>query len=101
MLYTTETRADSNEQIGAKLTGLGNGVLRYGLAVVVGWIGMMKFTAYEANGIQPLVAHSPLLGLALPVPVSAGILCRLGSSRGLHRHYGRAATMVAESIRNR
>lgn len=23
---------------------------------------MMKFTEYEANGIQPLVAHSPFLG---------------------------------------
>jgi uncharacterized membrane protein YkgB len=34
---------------------------RYGLVVVIGWIGFMKFTAYEANGIQPLVAHSPLM----------------------------------------
>jgi uncharacterized membrane protein YkgB len=32
------------------------------LALVIGWIGMMKFTAYEAQGIEPLVAHSPLLG---------------------------------------
>jgi uncharacterized membrane protein YkgB len=37
-------------------------VLRYGLVLVVGWIGLMKFTGYEANGIQPLVAHSPLMG---------------------------------------
>lgn len=36
-------------------------VLRYGLALVIGWIGFMKFTGYEASGIQPLVAHSPLL----------------------------------------
>lgn len=35
--------------------------LRYGLVLVIAWIGMMKFTAYEANGIQPLVAHSPLM----------------------------------------
>src|SRR3954452_10199146 len=62
MLYTTETRGDSNEPIAVRLTALGNGVLRYGLAVVVGWIGLMKFTGYEASGIQPLVAHSPLLG---------------------------------------
>jgi len=39
----------------------GSRVLRYGLALVIGWIGMMKFTVYEAKGIQPLVAHSPLL----------------------------------------
>lgn len=36
--------------------------LVYGLAVVIGWIGAMKFTAYEAAGIEPLVRHSPFLG---------------------------------------
>jgi reactive chlorine resistance protein C len=35
--------------------------LRYRLVLVIGWIGLMKFTGYEANGIQPLVAHSPLM----------------------------------------
>ncbi|MCI4675440.1 YkgB family protein [Candidatus Mycolicibacterium alkanivorans] len=34
---------------------------RYGLVVVIGWIGALKFTAYEAQGIQPLVANSPLM----------------------------------------
>jgi uncharacterized membrane protein YkgB len=29
--------------------------------VVVGWIGLMKFTAYEAEGIHPFIANSPLL----------------------------------------
>jgi uncharacterized membrane protein YkgB len=28
---------------------------------VIGWIGMMRFTGYEAQGIEPLVAHCPLL----------------------------------------
>src|SRR5262245_64168731 len=37
-------------------------LIRYGLVLVVAWIGAMKFTAYEANGIQPLVANSPFLG---------------------------------------
>jgi reactive chlorine resistance protein C len=36
-------------------------LLRYGLVLVIGWIGFMKFTAYEAAGIQPLVSHSPLM----------------------------------------
>jgi len=36
--------------------------MRYGLVLVVAWIGAMKFTAYEANGIQPLVANSPFMG---------------------------------------
>ena len=40
---------------------LGSLVLRYGLALVIGWIGLMKFTEYETKAIQPLVAHSPLM----------------------------------------
>src|SRR5262249_7866008 len=39
----------------------GRELARYGLVVVVGWIGLMKFTAYEAEGIRPFVANSPLL----------------------------------------
>lgn len=35
--------------------------LRYGLVLVLGWIGAMKFTAYEAEGIKGLVATSPLM----------------------------------------
>src|SRR5215475_4724874 len=37
-------------------------LMRYGLVLVVAWIGAMKFTAYEAAGIQPLVANSPFMG---------------------------------------
>ena len=35
---------------------------RYGLVVVIGWIGALKFAHFEANQIQPLVAHSPFMG---------------------------------------
>jgi uncharacterized membrane protein YkgB len=40
----------------------GKTIVRSGLVIVLVWIGGMKFTAYEAMGIQPLVAHSPLVG---------------------------------------
>lgn len=40
---------------------VGREIVRWGLIVVLGWIGAMKFTAYEAMGIQPLVAHSPFV----------------------------------------
>ena len=30
--------------------------------VVLLWIGGMKFTAYEAEGIRPMVASGPLMG---------------------------------------
>ena len=50
------------EEITSTVTVLGHRVLRYGLAVVIGWIGLMNFTGYEAQGIKPLILHSPLLG---------------------------------------
>jgi uncharacterized membrane protein YkgB len=35
---------------------------RYGLVLVIGWIGALKFANYEAHQIQPLVANSPFMG---------------------------------------
>src|SRR6185503_5199082 len=40
---------------------IGEFLLRYGLVLVLSWIGAMKFTAYEAAGIQPLVETTPLM----------------------------------------
>lgn len=60
--HSTETSISRTEKIIPGIVVLGQRVLRYGLALVVGWIGMMKFTTYEAQGIEPLVARSPLLG---------------------------------------
>jgi uncharacterized membrane protein YkgB len=34
---------------------------RYGLVIVIAWFGAMKFTNYEAHGIEPLVSESPLM----------------------------------------
>lgn len=45
----------------AIIEDLGREIVRWGLVIVLVWIGAMKFTAYEAMGIQPLVAHSPLV----------------------------------------
>jgi reactive chlorine resistance protein C len=45
-----------------EIEDIGKAIVRWGLVVVLAWIGGMKFTAYEAMGIQPLVAHSPLVG---------------------------------------
>lgn len=36
-------------------------LIRYGLVLVLAWIGAMKFTGYEAEGIKPLVETSPLM----------------------------------------
>jgi uncharacterized membrane protein YkgB len=51
----------SKMERGLRIQAIGALVLRYGLVLVIGWIGLMKFTAYEATGIQPMVAHSPLM----------------------------------------
>ena len=40
---------------------VGRELARYGLVVVIAWIGLMKFTAYEAEGISRYVANSPLM----------------------------------------
>src|SRR6516165_1463775 len=47
--------------LSSQVEAVGSGLARYGLTVVVAWIGLMKFTAYEAEGISPFVAHSPLM----------------------------------------
>lgn len=36
-------------------------LVRYGLVVVLAWIGALKFAEYEALAVQPLVANSPLM----------------------------------------
>src|SRR4051794_40297584 len=50
-----------------RLKRIGTHVARYGLVIVLLWIGGMKFTAYEAEGIRPMVANSPLMGWAYKV----------------------------------
>ena len=44
-----------------KLRPLGTGVLRYGLVCLLLFWGGLKFAQFEAEAIQPLLTHSPLL----------------------------------------
>jgi uncharacterized membrane protein YkgB len=46
---------------GHALQGAGVTLLRYGLVLILVYFGVFKFTVAEANAIQPLVAHSPLM----------------------------------------
>lgn len=52
---------DRNTGVQARIEHGGGLLARYGLVVVIGWIGLMKFTAFEAQAIEPLVANSPLM----------------------------------------
>ncbi|MFC3559062.1 DUF417 family protein [Pedobacter jamesrossensis] len=45
----------------AGLDVLGRKVTRIGIVVVLIWIGGLKFFTYEADGIVPFVANSPLM----------------------------------------
>ena len=45
------------------LEGIGRHAIRYSLVLVLVWIGAMKFTGYEAEGIRGLVENSHLMGL--------------------------------------
>jgi len=46
---------------------LGRHAARYGLVFALFWIGGMKFTAYEAEGISAFVSNSPLMSWAYSV----------------------------------
>lgn len=45
---------------GLGLERVGEFVFRYGLVIILLWAGLLKFTEYEANNIEPMVANSPL-----------------------------------------
>ncbi|MEM1429345.1 MAG: DUF417 family protein [Pseudomonadota bacterium] len=66
MTYATDTTIPASGPA-TRIAALGDGVtsagvhaLRFSTAAVLGWIGAMKFTAYEAGAIEGLVASSPL-----------------------------------------
>ena len=55
------TSAHERSSLSSRAEAVGRELARYGLVVVVGWIGLMKFTGYEAEGIRSFVANSPLM----------------------------------------
>src|SRR5688572_4492119 len=55
-------------QLAARADRLGVTVTRLGLIVVLLWIGWLKVFKYEAEGIVPFVATSPLMGFLYKYP---------------------------------
>jgi len=53
--------APEKSSLSSRVEAVGRELARYGLVIVVGWIGLMKFTAYEAEGIRLYVANSALM----------------------------------------
>jgi uncharacterized membrane protein YkgB len=71
MQDTAHEKGAMSSQVGA----VGRELARYGLVVVVAWIGLMKFTEYEAEGIsiailiaaRPFSPRASAVGSALAV----------------------------------
>jgi uncharacterized membrane protein YkgB len=60
MLKITHPPATAAGTAEHPLATVGRHLARYGLVVVIAWIGALKYTTYEAAAIQPLIAHSPV-----------------------------------------
>jgi reactive chlorine resistance protein C len=55
----TLTQIRSTKQ--STIDTVGGLAARYGLVIVIGAFGLLKFTEYEAKGIEPLVSESPFM----------------------------------------
>ena len=51
--------ADGIGALGVRIQRVGGYLIRYGLVVVIAWIGALKFTDSEATRIQQYIKHSP------------------------------------------
>ncbi len=72
--YTQQHVSD----LGDKISRFGIEALRYSSATVLGWIGAMKFTAYEASAIEGLVQSSPLISWLYDVLSLQGVSNLIG-----------------------
>jgi reactive chlorine resistance protein C len=61
MSYDQAAGRMAEELRSSRTTAVAALVARYGLVIVIGWFGAMKFTHYEAQGISHWVANSPYL----------------------------------------
>lgn len=65
---------------GERVMRVGIVLARYSLVIVLGLIGLSKFTSEEATGIMPLVQHSPLLGWAYGLGSTQAVSDAIGVS---------------------
>ena len=63
-----------------KMEAAGRYAVRYGLVLVLVWIGGMKFTTNEAQGIAGFVSNSPLMSWAYSVFSVEGFSALLGGT---------------------
>jgi uncharacterized membrane protein YkgB len=99
MIYTAEKETMRTEakpgamqrvySFAASLDRLGMGLLRSGLVIVLIWIGGLKFASYEADGIVPLVANSPLMSFFYhhPAPEYRSYMNKEGELKPVNRQW--------------
>jgi uncharacterized membrane protein YkgB len=58
---TPAVHTPSVRSVEQRLAVLSRVLLRYGLVVVIAWIGALKYTASEAARIQTFIEHSPFM----------------------------------------
>src|SRR5262245_2961052 len=78
MTTLMQDTAHEKRAMSSQVETVGRELTRYGLVVVVGWIGLMKFTTYEAEGIRPFVANSPLMSWVYGLMSAQGFSAVLG-----------------------
>lgn len=66
--------------VGDWADALGGQALRYGLVLILFWIGAMKFTAIESEAIRPFVENSPLFAWTYPIFGVQGFSNMLGAT---------------------
>lgn len=73
----------------SRLNRFGIGLLRLALVVVLFWIGGLKFADYEADGIVPFVANSPIMGFfySHPEPEYRRYMNKEGELNLAHRRW--------------
>ncbi len=54
----------TDDSLPRSLEAVGGRVLPYGLGLVLFWVGALKFTSYEAEGVDRFASNSPLLSWA-------------------------------------
>jgi uncharacterized membrane protein YkgB len=75
--------------LAAQVERLGMTFLRCGLVLVLCWIGGLKFAKYEADGIVPFVANSPLISFfySHPAPEYRHYMNKEGELIPAHRDW--------------
>ena len=68
----------NGKALSSQVEAVGRELARYGLVVVIAWIGLMKFTAYEAEGIRLYVANSALMSWVYGLMSVRGFSALLG-----------------------